>query len=235
MIVGRYDDAARGAERALEVAVAANLPLVEGHARNTLGYSLAMTGDVDEGAAELREAIRIAREHDSPSDLAEGYDNYADMLHVSRPLGGRRATSSPRAAGRSTGRRPAAMTWLDLKLAEIAFDVGEWELSETVLPPEQPWTGTQTRVGIGLRRAALAGGRGDHAAADGAAGPSSSRWPRIRASRRSSARSRSSWPSCGAARATSRRHARPSTRGSTRIACRERRRDPACRPWPPRA
>jgi len=164
MIIGRYDDAAHGAERALRVAAAANLPVVEGQARNTLGYSRAMTGEVDAGADDLREAIRIAREQARPSDLAEGYDNYADMLHV---LGRSDAAREVVAEGRRAveGRRPGAMTWLDLKLAEIAFDVGEWELSETVLPAEQPWTGTQTRLGIGLRRAALAGGRGDHAAA----------------------------------------------------------------------
>ena len=82
MIVGRYEGAAAGARQALRIAAAADLTRVEGQARNTLGFSLAMTGDVDEGAAELREAIRIAHEHDSPPDLAEAYDNYADMLHI---------------------------------------------------------------------------------------------------------------------------------------------------------
>ena len=164
MIVGRYDGAAAGARQALGAAAAADLPRIEGQARNTLGFSLAMTGDVDEGAAELREAIRIAHEHDSLSDLAEGYDNYADMLHI---VGRSAAARDVIAEGRRVveGRRPSAMMWLDLKLAEIAFDVGEWELCEEVLPAARPWTGTQTRLGLLLRRAALAGGRGDHAAA----------------------------------------------------------------------
>ena len=107
MIVGRYDDAVDRAERALRIATAAGLPLIEGQARNTLGYSRAMTGDVDAGAAELQEAIRIAREHAGLSDLAEGYDNYADMLHL---LGRSDAARDVVAEGRRAvgGRRPGS-------------------------------------------------------------------------------------------------------------------------------
>jgi len=145
--------------------VTANLPLLEGHARNTLGFSLAMTGDVEDGAAQLREAIRIAREHDNLSDLGEAYENYSDMLHT---LGRSEEARAVAVEGREAvaGRRPVATLWLDMQLAEIAFHVGEWELSETTLPASQHRIGTQTRVGLGLRRAALAIGRGDHAGAD---------------------------------------------------------------------
>jgi DNA-binding CsgD family transcriptional regulator len=62
-------------------------------------------------------------------------------------------------------RRPVAVTWLDMQIAETAFDVGEWELAERSLPGRQHRIGEQSRVGIGLLRAALALGRGDHAAA----------------------------------------------------------------------
>ena len=89
------------------------------------------------------------------------YVNYADMLHI---LGRSDEARAVVAEGRqAVAGWPILMLWLDTKLAEIAFDVGEWELSETVLPTPQPWTGTQSRVGIELRRAALALGRGDHA------------------------------------------------------------------------
>jgi ATP/maltotriose-dependent transcriptional regulator MalT len=166
MLVAHFEHAVGVARQALEVAVAANLPLFEGHARNTLGFSLAMTGEVDAGVAELREAIRIAREHDNLYDLAEAHDNYASMLHS---LGRSDEARAVAVEGRQAvaGRRPISMLWLDSKIAEIAFDVGEWELAETTLPTPQPWTGTQSRVGILLRRAALAMGRGDHAAAAG--------------------------------------------------------------------
>jgi DNA-binding CsgD family transcriptional regulator/tetratricopeptide (TPR) repeat protein len=166
MLVAHFEHAVGVARQALEVAVAANLPLFEGHARNTLGFSLAMTGEVDAGVAELREAIRIAREHDNLYDLAEAHDNYASMLHG---LGRSDEARAVAVEGRQAvaGRRPISMLWLDSKIAEIAFDVGEWELAETSLPTLQPGTGTQSRVGILLRRAALAVGRGDHAAAAG--------------------------------------------------------------------
>jgi DNA-binding CsgD family transcriptional regulator len=164
MLVAHFADAVRVAREALQVSAAANLPLVEGHARNTLGYSLAMTGEVDEGAAELREAIRIALEHDNLYDLAEAHDNYAGMLHSFGRSDEARAVA---VEGREAvaGRRPVGMTWLDVELAEIAFDVGEWDLSEASLPTPQRWTGTQTRLGVALRRAALALGRGNHAVA----------------------------------------------------------------------
>ena len=150
MLFGRFDDGARVARQALEAAAAADLPLVEGHARNTLGFSLAMTGAVDEGAAELREAIRIAREHDSLYDLGLGYVNYSDLLHV---LGRSDEARAAALEGREAvaGRQPIVTLWLDMRLAELAFDVGEWERSEAFLPAPRRWTGTQSRLGISLR------------------------------------------------------------------------------------
>jgi DNA-binding CsgD family transcriptional regulator len=164
MLVGHYGDAILVARQTLNVAAAANMPLLEGHARDTLGFSLAMSGQVDEGAAELREAIRIAREHDSLYDLAEAYSNYADVLHS---LGRSDEALAVAAEGRGAvaGRRPISMFWLDMKIAHFAFDVGEWELSETTLPDGHGWTGAQARLGIGLCRAALAVGRGHHTVA----------------------------------------------------------------------
>jgi len=165
MIVDRYRDAVATAREALQIAAAANMPLVEGHARNTLGFSLAMTGAVDEGAAELRAAAGIAREHDSLYDLAVAYVNHADMLHyVGRSAEARELAAEGRRA--VDGLHPIGMTWLDVTVAELAFDVGEWDESEAALPAPQRRTGAQTRLGILLRRAALAAGRGDHAAAN---------------------------------------------------------------------
>jgi DNA-binding CsgD family transcriptional regulator/tetratricopeptide (TPR) repeat protein len=164
MIVAHFGDAIRVAREALEAAAAAGLPVVEGRARDTLGFALAMTGDVEAGTAELRDAIRIAREHDDRQGLGEAYNNYAEVLHT---LGRSDEARAMVAEGRQAvaGRWPIAMAWLDARLAEIAFDVGEWELSEASLPDPRRWTGLQARVGIELRKAALALGRGDHAAA----------------------------------------------------------------------
>ena len=136
----------------------------EGHARNTLGFCLAMIGEVEPGAEQLREAIRIARERDHLPDLSDAYNNYSDMLHV---VG--RTTEALEAVAEGLqavdGRRPVAMMWLHCQRAEFEFDIGEWELSEASLPAPQRWTGTQTRVNLGLRRASLVVGRGEHEAA----------------------------------------------------------------------
>jgi DNA-binding CsgD family transcriptional regulator/tetratricopeptide (TPR) repeat protein len=164
MLVADFGEAIRLGRQALDVATGEDLPVVEGQARNTLGYSLAMTGDVAEGAAELRAAIWIAREQDNMSDLGEAYNNYSEMLHLLGRSDEARAVAleARQAVAR---RKPVAVTWLDVGLAEIAYDVGEWELAEASLPTAQRWTGTQTRVHIALRRVLLAVGRGDHAAA----------------------------------------------------------------------
>ncbi len=161
MLDGRYSDGVTVARRALEATVAAGMRGAEGHARNTLGFCLAMIGEVDEGAEQMREAIRIAVESDDLPDISDGYVNYSDMLHI---LGRSDEARAIAAEGREVvaGRRPIAVTWLDCQLAEFAFDVGEWELSEASLPDPQRWAGTQTRVNIGVRRASLLLGRGEH-------------------------------------------------------------------------
>ena len=120
-----------------------------------------MTGEVDEGAEQLREAIRIARERDDVPDLADAYTNYSDMLHI---LGRSGEAQEVAREGRAAvdGRRPIAMMWLDCQLSEFAYDVGDWEAAVELLPVAQRWTGTHTRVNLNLRKAHLAMGRGRH-------------------------------------------------------------------------
>jgi DNA-binding CsgD family transcriptional regulator len=161
MLDGRFGDSVEAARKALDATIAAGMRWAEGHARNTLGFSLAMTGDVEAGAEQLREAIRIARERDDLPDLSDAYVNYSDMLHV---LGrSDEALAIAREGREAVGdRRPIALMWLDCQLAEFAYDVGDWDASEASLPDAQRWTGTHTRVNIALRRAFLLMGRGRH-------------------------------------------------------------------------
>jgi DNA-binding CsgD family transcriptional regulator len=164
MLDGRFSDGVAVARRALEAAVAAGMRSAEGHARNTLGFCLAMTGEIEPGAEELREAIRIARERDHLPDLADAYNNYSDMLHI---VGRTTEALGAVADGLEAvaGRRPVAMMWLECQRAEFEYDIGEWEKSEASLPAPLRWTGSQTRVNLGLRRASLMVGRGEHDAA----------------------------------------------------------------------
>ena len=169
MLDGRFGEGVEVARKALDATIAAGMRSAEGHARNTLGFCLAMTGEVEAGADQLREAIRIARERDDLPDMGDAYVNYSDMLHV---LGRSAEAREIAAEGRRAveGRRPIAVMWLDCQLAEFAYDVGEWELSEASLPDAQRWTGTHTRVNLGLRKAHLAVGRGQQEAAREALG-----------------------------------------------------------------
>ena len=163
MIVDRHTHAVARAREALEVAAAADMPLVEGHARNTLGFSLAMTGDVDEGAAELREAARIAREHDSFPDLAVAYINHAEMLHIlGRSAEGRELAAEGRRA--VDGLHPVGMMWLDVRLPSWPSKSAN---GTSPRPPSPPCSVDRHADAPGTpaapRRAGR--GRGDHAAA----------------------------------------------------------------------
>jgi DNA-binding CsgD family transcriptional regulator/tetratricopeptide (TPR) repeat protein len=164
MLDGKFNDGITVARKALDATIAAGMRSAECHARNTLGCCLAASGDVEAGSAELREAIRIARERGDMADLADAYTNFADVLHIMGRSDEARALAEEGRA-QFEGRRPIAMLWLDCLLAEIAFDAGEWELSEAKLPDPQRWTGGHLRINLGLRRASLMLGRGEHDAA----------------------------------------------------------------------
>jgi ATP/maltotriose-dependent transcriptional regulator MalT len=167
MLDGHFSEAVALARKALAEGADA-----DPHARNTLGCSLAMLGEVEAGAAEMREAIRIARARDhhesyvgEVGDLADAYVNYADMLHV---IGRTAEAKAIALEGRQAldGRRPVASAWLDTLLAEFAYDSGEWDEAEAYMPaPQRWWTGKHMRTNLKLCRATLALGRGDHATA----------------------------------------------------------------------
>jgi ATP/maltotriose-dependent transcriptional regulator MalT len=161
MLDGRFGDSAETARQALDATIKAGMRWAECHARNTLGFSLAMIGEVDEGAEQLQEAIRIARERDDLVDLGDAYVNYGDMLHI---LGRSDEALAITREGREAigNRRPISQMWLDCQLAEFAYDVGDWELAERSLPDPHRWTGVHTRTNLGLRRAHLLMGRGRH-------------------------------------------------------------------------
>ena len=56
---------------------------VEVRALNVLGTALGNRGDVEEGAAALREALETAREAGLPREVTAAYINLADVLHMS--------------------------------------------------------------------------------------------------------------------------------------------------------
>ena len=155
MLDGRFVDSAETARQALDATIAAGMRWAEGHARNTLGFSLAMIGEVDEGAEQLREAIRIARERDDLADLGDAYVNYSDMLHI---LGRSDEALAITREGREAvgGRRPIATDVARLPARRVRVRRRRLGGSRSAsLPDPQRWTGVHTRVNLKLRRAHL--------------------------------------------------------------------------------
>jgi DNA-binding CsgD family transcriptional regulator/tetratricopeptide (TPR) repeat protein len=80
MVASRYVEAVAWCEQAIELAEALGTPVIEGHARNSLGTSLAHSGHVDEGLVELHRAAELARDTQSWSDLARAVGNESGVL-----------------------------------------------------------------------------------------------------------------------------------------------------------
>jgi ATP/maltotriose-dependent transcriptional regulator MalT len=160
MLGGRHRKAIEAAREALAAAVAADEPAAHSRALNVLGTSLMSLGDVDEGAAHLREAIALATRTSCFPELIASYVNLADNLHTSgRSEEGRaiahEGNELPEIVG--SGRESA---WLELIEAEIALDTGDWAFAERHMPNHGAVAGT-TFVNFALRRAELALIRGE--------------------------------------------------------------------------
>jgi ATP/maltotriose-dependent transcriptional regulator MalT len=158
---GRFRDAVSAAEEALEAAVQAGDADAEGEVLNTLGMAKIALGEVELGIGHLRRAIELGRQGDDLDATATAYANLADLLGLAGRTGEALEVAKeglelmPR---RLMGRRD----WMELTVAEIAFEAGDWELARANLGhvPEQS-------VGLMLMfrlvmEAQLALGEGDH-------------------------------------------------------------------------
>jgi DNA-binding CsgD family transcriptional regulator len=163
MLESRYRDAVDAAEEALVMARAAGDEVSQIRSLDAMGVSLFGLGRYAEGERPLREAMERA--------LAGGWLETALTVHVNladalasggRLAEARQITDAGLALAHEQGRR---RRWLELLRSELAFEAGDWALSESALPsPGRPAMGT-TYVNEALRRIALALGRGDHARA----------------------------------------------------------------------
>jgi molybdopterin converting factor small subunit len=131
---------------------------------STKGICLLEARDPEGGIAVLREAMSMAREHGEIDQLVRAYVNLSDVLHM---LGRTREAHALLVSGRDElqqlGRHA---TWLDLQLAEMAYNLGWWQEAEALLTPELG-RGRQgmTRVFFEMRRAELELAMGDDAGA----------------------------------------------------------------------
>jgi tetratricopeptide (TPR) repeat protein len=76
----RFGAAREYARRALEIARTVGARREEGHAMNTLGVALGMSGRTEEGLAALREALAIAEDLEHLEDQCRAYVNLSELL-----------------------------------------------------------------------------------------------------------------------------------------------------------
>jgi predicted ATPase/DNA-binding CsgD family transcriptional regulator len=124
---GRFRDVIPDAEAALVIAVESGDQHTEAEVLNTLGMTQIALGQVDEGVARLKRAIDIARELDDPDNLGSGYSNLADSLSLVGQT--QEALDTAREGLAALSHRVARMhDWLELTVAQLAFEAGEWEV-----------------------------------------------------------------------------------------------------------
>lgn len=164
LLQGRYREVCEAAPEAVDAVKRLGLDSERAGVLNRLGCALFALGREREGRERMDEAIEIAEGTGSSDDLATAYLNYADALHLAglgpeaRDVAGHGIRRVQDLAGGGAPTR--SMRFIHLNLAEIDFDLGDWERADEELRAAGP--GNQ---GVGLahrllRGAALALARG---------------------------------------------------------------------------
>jgi ATP/maltotriose-dependent transcriptional regulator MalT len=168
MIQCHFRESVASCREAIEAASAVGARDIEGHARNTMGVSLAMLGEMTTGLAELAEALRSAKERDDAWELGRAYVNYTEALlwagdwpkaadlgmegvGICRRLGYGRTTCMC-AAGNTLAALVRLGRWSDAdRLADEVMDIDA--------PPWQSWGVTLAMAELQLRRGDPEGAR----------------------------------------------------------------------------
>lgn len=164
LLQGRFRDVRDEAPEALEAAERAGLGRDAGVV-NRLGCALFSLGEDEKARARLDESIELALAFGTTDDIATAFLNYADALHIAghsqeaQDVGRRGLAEVSKRAG-SAGTR--SMRWIRLNMAEIEFDLGDWEASDEHLRPSGTVYRGVALAHADLRRSQLALGRGDH-------------------------------------------------------------------------
>jgi DNA-binding CsgD family transcriptional regulator len=162
MLRGLLTEAIAVAQEALELSDALGDRSVRSRALNALGTSLVGLGQVDEGVAALREALALASDDGGGWHLTSAYLNLADSLYVAGRLREAEAVLDEASGDHRAGIRHP---WLWILRAELAIEAGEWEAADAILESVPRGVVGTSLLNLNLRRAELALGRGDHAAA----------------------------------------------------------------------
>jgi DNA-binding NarL/FixJ family response regulator/tetratricopeptide (TPR) repeat protein len=161
MLRGQHTKAVAAAREALAVGDALGDDGLRGRALDALGTSLMALGDVEDGAVTLREAVALARASGGIAQQSSAYVSLAESLHLAGRLEEARAVADE---GFALELRSNDV-WLLLLRAELAIEAGEWDAAAELLGGIGRRPVGSTLVNLDLRRAQLALGRGEHAAA----------------------------------------------------------------------
>jgi DNA-binding NarL/FixJ family response regulator len=163
MLQGKYRDATVAAREAIAAAEATGNHAALSSALNGMGLSLAAQGAVDEGVAALHRAVDIARESNRPRELESAQINLADAYHLAGRT--REALEVLVEARREAPARGYHTAWLDMAMSELQLELGDWDEAQRLLPEDSRRFVGSELVHVGMRRAELALGRGEHDAA----------------------------------------------------------------------
>lgn len=138
LLQGRYGGVAETAPEAIEATAALGMDSERAGVLNRFGCALFALGREEEGHERMAESIAIAERTGLSEDLAVAYTNYADSLHVAGQT--RRARelveeglARIRERVVSQGGSVRSFRFIRLNLAEMHFELGDWDLADAAL------------------------------------------------------------------------------------------------------
>ncbi len=160
---GQYREAVRDGEEALASARDAGSRIVISQVIHTLGMAYAALGQVDRGVELVEEAMEIARREGDIDELATGYSNLADMLHLAgrthqaRELIETGLAQTPMAVRRS-------YRWMRLTRCQLALEAGDATVARAELQRSADSYDGTARIFRLMCEAQLTLDSGEHAA-----------------------------------------------------------------------
>ncbi len=166
LLQGRFREVCEAAPEAIELTHRLGMDSARAGVLNRFGCALFGLGREREGRERMIESVELAERTGQGDDLATAYLNYADALHIAGH-GAEARSVAERGVARvqdrtevSEGGSSRSIRYIRLNLAEIYFDLGEWDLAEAQLAVVGSATQGTARAHARLRSAQVALARG---------------------------------------------------------------------------
>ena len=128
MLRGDHPEAIEAATAAIEEARVTGAWLSEGHALNTLGTSITLTGRCAEGLPILRQGFALAREHHDVDDIGRGFANLSSTLIIcGKPEESLEVALEGVAWARSVGASRGYGRFIGGNAVDAALQLGRWD------------------------------------------------------------------------------------------------------------